>query len=137
MRQGRAAGAEGGNNEYGHRLFTGPRAASNAMIERGTIEQINGRGRVTVRLPDRIVVADLHSGSGGCIGDLVEGEMHPGLRSWRNVGNSILSVVQVVAVQAEASQSQPLSPGHPADARRASVTDPVDSDLQKSSRRFS
>lgn len=75
------------------------------MIERGTIEQINARGRVTVRLADRRVVADLQSGSGGCIGDLVEGDMALGLRSWRNVGNSILSVVQVVAIQPAATSA--------------------------------
>jgi len=69
------------------------------MIERGTIEQINTRGRVTVRLADRRVLADIHSGSGGCVGDLVEGEMQPGMHSWRNVGNSILSVVHVVAME--------------------------------------
>ncbi|HEX2595648.1 MAG TPA: hypothetical protein VHL61_04215 [Luteimonas sp.] len=69
------------------------------MIERGTIEQINARGRVTVRLADRRVVADIHSGSGGCIGDVVEGQMQPGMHSWRNVGNSILSVVHVLSIQ--------------------------------------
>ena len=68
------------------------------MIERGTIEQINARGRITVRLADRRVVADIHSGSGGCIDDVVEGEMRPGMHSWRNVGNSILSVVHVVEI---------------------------------------
>jgi hypothetical protein len=69
------------------------------MIERGTIEQINARGRVTVRLADRRVFADIHSGSGGCVSDVVEGEMQPGMHSWRNVGNSILSVVHVVAIE--------------------------------------
>ena len=69
------------------------------MIERGIIEQINTRGRITVRMPDRRVVADLHSGSGGCVGDMVEGEMRPGMHTWRNVGNSILSVVHVVAIE--------------------------------------
>jgi len=69
------------------------------MIERGTIEQINARGRVTVRLADRRVVADIHSGSGGCIGDVVEGQMQPGMHSWRNAGNSILSVVHVLSIQ--------------------------------------
>lgn len=75
------------------------RAASIGMIERGTIEQINARGRVTVRLADRRVFADIHNGSGGCVGDLVEGEMRAGMHSWRNVGNSILSVVHVVAIE--------------------------------------
>ena len=75
------------------------------MIERGTIEQINTRGRVTVRLPDRRVVAEIHSGSGGCIGDVVEGEMQPGTRSWRNVGNSILSVVHVVSIEPVAASA--------------------------------
>ena len=80
------------------------------MIERATIEQINARGRVTVRLADRRVVADIHSGSGGCVGDLVEGEMRPGMHSWRNVGNSILSVVHVVA-------SEPIVDlGHPTES---------------------
>jgi len=78
------------------------------MIERGTIEQINARGRVTVRLPDRRVVADIHSGSGGCVGDVVEGEMQPGMHSWRNVGNSILSVVHVVAVEPSVGVTGPI-----------------------------
>jgi len=69
------------------------------MIERGTIEQINARGRVTVRLGDRRVLADIHSGSGGCVGDVIEGEMQPGMHSWRNVGSSILSVVHVVGIE--------------------------------------
>lgn len=69
------------------------------MIERGTIERINARGRITVRLADRRVFADIHNGSGGCVGDLVEGEMRAGMHSWRNVGNSILSVVHVVAIE--------------------------------------
>lgn len=75
------------------------------MIERGTIEQINTRGRVTVRLADRRVVADLHNGSGGSVGDLIEGEMRPGLQSWRNVGNSILSVVQIVSAEPVADRA--------------------------------
>ena len=78
------------------------------MIERGTIEQINARGRVTVRLADRRVVADIHSGSGGCVGDVVEGEMQPGMHSWRNVGNSILSVVHVVETQSPAGAADPI-----------------------------
>ena len=82
----------------GHRI-SHPGAASIAMIERGTIEQINARGRVTVRLADRRVLADIHSGSGGCVGDVVEGEMQPGMHSWRNAGSSILSVVHVVAIE--------------------------------------
>jgi hypothetical protein len=68
------------------------------MMERGIIERIDARGRITVRLPDRVVVAEVNNGSGGCIGDRIEGDMRPGLRSWRNVGNGILSVVHVVAV---------------------------------------
>ena len=78
------------------------------MIERGTIEQINARGRVTVRLADRRVVADIHSGSGGCVGDVVEGEMQPGMHSWRNVGNSILSVVHVVETRSPAGAADPI-----------------------------
>ena len=66
-------------------------------LERGTIRQINARGRVTVQLPDRLVAADIHSGSGGCVGDEIEGDMRLGVRSWRNVGTSVLSVVEVVA----------------------------------------
>ncbi len=73
------------------------------MIERGTIEQINAKGRITLRLADRVVVADLHSG-GGSIGDVLEGDMRPGLRSWRNVGNSILSVVQVMPLRDDNEQ---------------------------------
>lgn len=74
-------------------------------LERGTIRRIDARGRVTVELADRLVVADIHSGSGGCIGDVVEGDMLPGVRSWRHVGNSVLSVVEVIG-----SESLPTSP---------------------------
>jgi hypothetical protein len=69
------------------------------ILERGTITRINTRGRITVQLADRRVEADLHSGCGGCVGDVIEGDMRLGVRSWRNVGNSILSVVQVVAIE--------------------------------------
>jgi hypothetical protein len=99
--------------------FPSGATASISMIERGTIEQINARGRVTVRLADRRVVADIHSGSGGCVGDVVEGEMQPGMHSWRNVGNSILSVVHVVEIQ-------PI-----ADAGHAAVASAIDRSLGK------
>jgi len=69
------------------------------VLEQGTITRINARGRVTIQLADRRVDADIHSGSGGCIGDVIEGDMRLGVRTWRNVGNSILSVVQVVAIE--------------------------------------
>jgi hypothetical protein len=109
------------------------------MIERGTIEQINARGRVTVRLADRRVVADIHSGSGGCVGDVVEGEMQPGIHSWRNVGNSILSVVHVVAIQPPADATDPTPPSteRPRDKRHsdAASADPLTD--QNSSRRLS
>jgi len=68
-------------------------------LEQGTIRRIDARGRVTVELADRFIVADIHSGNGGCIGDEVEGDMRPGVRSWRNVGTSVLSVVEVVGSQ--------------------------------------
>jgi hypothetical protein len=45
--------------------------------ERGTIKQINSRGRVTVQLPTRIVEAVFHGGSGCSIGDQIEGDMQP------------------------------------------------------------
>lgn len=64
-------------------------------MERGTIKQINSRGRVTVQLPARIVEADIHSG--GCsIGDQIEGDVRPGLCSWRNVKGGMTSVVSVI-----------------------------------------
>jgi len=93
------------------------------MIERGTIEQINARGRVTVRLTDRRVLADIHSGSGGCIGDVVEGEMQPGMHSWRNIGSSILSVVHVLATEpiagaGPATEATPASSGNDQNNRR-------------------
>jgi len=69
------------------------------VLEQGTITRIDARGRVTIQLGDRRVEADIHSGSGGCIGDLIEGDMRMGVRTWRNVGNSILSVVRVVAIE--------------------------------------
>jgi hypothetical protein len=72
-------------------------------IERGVVERIDSRGRVFLRLPDRIVVAEINNGSGGCAGDRIEGDMRPGLRSWRNIGNGILSVVRVLAAQPSAS----------------------------------
>jgi hypothetical protein len=78
-----------------------PRGHSSAMknrsnVERGTIKQINSRGRVTVQLPARIVEADFHSGSGCSIGDQVEGDMRPGLRTWRNVKCGMTSAVSVI-----------------------------------------
>ena len=66
-------------------------------IERGTILRIDARGRVTVQLRDRVVVAELHSGGGGSAGDVVEGRMLPGVHSWRNVANNILCVVNVIS----------------------------------------
>lgn len=80
-------------------------------LERGTIRRIDARGRVTVELEDRLVVADIHSGSGGCIGDIIEGDMQPGVRSWRNVGTSVLSVVEVLG-----SEALPTAPAHEADS---------------------
>lgn len=68
-------------------------------LERGTIKQINSRGRVTVQLPARIVEADIHSGGGCSIGDQIEGDMRPGLRSWRNVKGGMTSVVSVIRDQ--------------------------------------
>ncbi|WP_166210046.1 hypothetical protein [Cognatiluteimonas telluris] len=68
------------------------------MVERGVIELINTRGRLTLRLADRVVFADLNNGSGGCVGDMIEGDMRPGVQSWRNVGNGMFSVVRIVAV---------------------------------------
>jgi hypothetical protein len=64
--------------------------------ERGTILRIDARGRVTVRLPSRVILAEVHSG-GGSVGDLVEGRLLPGVHTWRNVGNGIGCVVDVLA----------------------------------------
>jgi hypothetical protein len=58
------------------------------------------------------VVADIHSGSGGCVGDMIEGDMQAGMHSWRNVGNSIVSVVHVVAIE-------PIADGDTADSSPA------------------
>ena len=65
-------------------------------MERGTIKQINSRGRVTVQLPDRIVEANFHDGGGCSIGDQIEGDMRPGLRTWRNVKCTMTNVVSVI-----------------------------------------
>ncbi|MFL6593214.1 MAG: hypothetical protein ACJ8GK_10995 [Luteimonas sp.] len=90
-------------------------------LERGTIRRIDARGRVTVELADRRIVADLHSGNGGCIGDEVEGDMSPGVRSWRNVRTSVLSVVEVVGSQGfSSSRHEPeLQAEDPMPRRRA------------------
>jgi len=90
-------------------------------LEQGTIRRIDPRGRVTVELADRLIVADIHSGNGGCIGDEVEGDMRPGVRSWRNVGTSVLSVVEVVGSQEfSPSRREPeLPPQDPMPRRRA------------------
>jgi hypothetical protein len=115
------------------------------MIERGTIQQINTRGRVTLRLADRLVVADLHSGSGGSVGDLIEGDMRPGLQSWRNVGNSNFSVVQVVSIDPVNIQDRShdattfaLGPrsATPVENRRATLAPALSAD-QNSRRKFS
>ena len=66
-------------------------------IERGTILRIDARGRITVQLPDRVVLAELHSGGGGSVGDVLEGRMLRGVHSWRNVRNNILCVVNVIS----------------------------------------
>jgi len=105
------------------------------MIERATIEQINARGRVTVRLADRRVVADIHSGSGGCVGDLVEGEMQPGMHSWRNVGNSIVSVVHVVATEPIAGDGTSPLPAHRSQHERHSDVAAVASVADQNNRR--
>jgi hypothetical protein len=90
-------------------------------LEQGTIRHIDARGRVTVELSDRFIVADIHSGNGGCIGDEVEGDMRLGVRSWRNVGTSVLSVVEVVGSQEySAPRHRPeLPPDDPMPRRRA------------------
>lgn len=90
------------------------------ILERGTITRINARGRVTVQLVDRRVEADIHSGSGGSIGDVIEGDMRLGERSWRNVGNSILSVVQIVAIEPVAEPPRDCKIATDAPRRRAS-----------------
>lgn len=66
-------------------------------IERATVLRIDARGRITVQLADRVVQAELHSGGGGSVGDVVEGRMLPGVHSWRNVGNNIVCVVNVLS----------------------------------------
>lgn len=107
-----------------HRFFTRPGAASNVMnIQRGTITRINTRGRVTVQLADRVIGADIHSGSGGCIGDIVEGDMRPGLHSWRNVGNSILSVVRVIASEETFLHDSDVERSAPPDRNRRNRAD--------------
>jgi hypothetical protein len=84
-------------------------------IERGTILRIDARGRITVQLRDRVILADLHSGGGGSLGDVVEGRMHLGVHSWRNVANNIVCVVNVVS-----AGNMPHEAGDP--RRRASPT---------------
>jgi len=90
-------------------------------LEQGTIRRIDARGRVTVELADRFIVADIHSGNGGCIGDEVEGDMRPGVRSWRNVGTGVLSVVEVVGAQEFSAprRESELPPEDPMPRRRA------------------
>jgi hypothetical protein len=80
-------------------------------IERGTILRIDARGRITVQLPDRVVLAELHSGGGGSIGDVIEGRMLLGVHSWRNVRNNIVCVVNVVSqgrTSRDSSDARPL-----------------------------
>ena len=71
-------------------------------IERGTILRIDARGRITIQLPDRVVLAELHNGGGGSVGDVLEGRMLRGVHSWRNVRNNILCVVNVISSGATA-----------------------------------
>jgi hypothetical protein len=83
-------------------------------MQRGTITRIDTRGRVTVHLRECLVVAEIHSGSGGCIGDVVEGEMRQGFQSWRNVGSNILSVVNVIEQLTQGEHCiEPLKPPPP------------------------
>lgn len=98
------------------------------ILERGTITRINARGRVTVQLADRRVEADIHNGSGGCIGDVIEGDMRLGERSWRNVGNSILSVVQIVAIEPVAESPGKSEVAEDVPRRRASDAPRFDPD---------
>ena len=90
------------------------------VLEQGTITRINARGRVTIQLGDRRVEADIHSGSGGCIGDVIEGDMRLGVRTWRNVGNSILSVVRVVAIEPTPERPRETEVAEDTPRRRAS-----------------
>jgi hypothetical protein len=106
-------------------------------LEQGTIRRIDARGRVTVELADRCIVADIHSGSGGCIGDEVEGDMRPGVRSWRNVGTSVLSVVEVVGWrECSLPRHEPQDPlDDPMPRRRAVDAPRFGSDERRSTRR--
>lgn len=80
-------------------------------IERGTILRIDARGRITVQLPDRVIQAELHSGGGGSVGDVLEGRMLRGVHSWRNVRNNILCVVNVISAGATTCTPGDTRPG--------------------------
>ena len=86
--------------------------------ERGTILRIDARGRVTVQLRDRVVFAELHSGGGGCVGDIVEGRMLAGVHSWRNVGTNTLCVVHVISPESDHRDPRDTRPGIPQRAFR-------------------
>lgn len=62
---------------------------------RGRILSISSRGRITLDVEGLLVIGQLLHG-GGWIGDRVEGDMRPGLRTWRNTGNGITSTVRVL-----------------------------------------
>lgn len=85
---------------------------------RGRILSISSRGRIALDVDGLLVIGQLLHG-GGWIGDRVEGDMRPGLRTWRNTGNGITSRVQVLMNEL-ASCAQPTDPApvHADDWRR-------------------
>lgn len=81
---------------------------------RGRILSISCRGRISLDVGGLLVIGQLLHG-GGWIGDLVEGDMRPGLRTWRNTGNGITSTVRVLMNEL-APCAKPMEAGHPAQA---------------------
>jgi hypothetical protein len=63
----------------------------------GRVKQITTRGRIALEVGDRLVVAEIHSGGGGWVGDEVEGPMRLGTQTWRHTQTGMLSVVNVFA----------------------------------------
>jgi hypothetical protein len=77
---------------------TGIGAAVEARLRLVQVRRITARGRMLAAACDGSqVIADIQSGAGSGIGDLLEGDTRPGARVWRNPGNGMCVPVRVLA----------------------------------------
>jgi hypothetical protein len=72
-------------------------AVVDACLRLVQVRRITARGRMLAAACDgRQVIADIQSGAGSGIGDLLEGDTRPGARVWRNPGNGMCVPVRVL-----------------------------------------